>query len=70
MDWNNTIAFICGPEIMMRFVLEELLDLGMKENEIYISMERNMKCAVGICAIAKSGRNLFVKMVLFLNFLE
>ena len=46
---------------MMRFILEELLDLGMKENEIYISMERNMKCAVGICGHCQIGKEFVCK---------
>ena len=48
-DANNSIAMICGPEIMMRFVWRKLKDHGMKFEDIFISMERNMKCAIGFC---------------------
>lgn len=48
-DANNSIAMICGPEIMMRFVGLKLKDHGMKFEDIFISMERNMKCAIGFC---------------------
>jgi len=48
-DANNSIAMICGPEIMMRFVGLKLKDLGMNLENIFISMERNMKCAIGFC---------------------
>lgn len=46
---TDAMALICGPEIMMRFCANELLRHGLKESDIYISMERNMKCAVGFC---------------------
>ena len=48
-DANNSIAMICGPEIMMRFVGLTLKDQGMSLENIFISMERNMKCAIGFC---------------------
>lgn len=43
------IAMICGPDIMMRAVAHDLLALGYQPEEIHVSLERNMKCAVGIC---------------------
>ncbi len=46
---ENTIAFICGPEIMMKNVSEELNNLGIKNNSIFWSMERRMECAFGNC---------------------
>lgn len=48
-DASNSVAMICGPEIMMRFVGLKLKDYGMKFEDIFISMERNMKCAIGFC---------------------
>jgi NAD(P)H-flavin reductase len=48
-DASNSVAMICGPEIMMRFVGLKLKDLGMNLENIFISMERNMKCAIGFC---------------------
>jgi len=49
IDPNNTIAATCGPPIMYRFVLMELLDKGIPETQIYLSLERRMKCGVGKC---------------------
>lgn len=46
---SSSIACICGPEIMMRFTIRKLLELGMPEENIYLSMERNMQCAIGHC---------------------
>ncbi|MCP4536364.1 MAG: oxidoreductase, partial [Chloroflexi bacterium] len=46
---RNTIAATCGPPIMYRFVLMELLGKGIPESQIYLSLERRMKCGVGKC---------------------
>ncbi len=46
---RNTIAITCGPPIMYRFVLMELLGKGIPESQIYLSLERRMKCGVGKC---------------------
>ena len=48
-DPPNAIAFVCGPEVMMRFTAAALGDAGLNQELIYLSMERNMKCAVGHC---------------------
>jgi len=45
----NTQVIICGPPIMYRFVLSELRKLGMAQEQIYLSLERRMKCGVGKC---------------------
>ncbi|OQY30439.1 MAG: oxidoreductase [Anaerolineaceae bacterium 4572_5.1] len=49
IDPNNTIAVTCGPPIMYRFVLMELLGMAIPESQIYLSLERRMKCGVGKC---------------------
>jgi NAD(P)H-flavin reductase len=54
-DPQNTIAFICGPEVMMRFTAIELHKRGVDNEQIYISMERNMKCAIGLCGHCQFG---------------
>jgi anaerobic sulfite reductase subunit B len=46
---NNSIAVLCGPEIMMDRVTDKLKSLGLKENKIYWSMERRMECGFGNC---------------------
>lgn len=60
-DPSNTTAFICGPEIMMRFSAIELENLGVKSEKIFVSMERNMKCAVGFCGRCQFGPNFVCK---------
>lgn len=51
----RSVAMVCGPEIMMRFVTRELEIHGLKREDIYLSMERNMKCAVGFCGHCQYG---------------
>lgn len=46
---------VCGPEVMMRFVVRDLLDCGMDPARVHVSMERNMKCAVGHCGRCQFG---------------
>ncbi|MCX7919697.1 MAG: FAD/NAD(P)-binding protein [bacterium] len=52
---ENTIAMICGPEIMMRFTIVELQKREVPDSNIYISMERNMKCGIGFCGHCQCG---------------
>lgn len=55
LDPENTYAYICGPEIMMRFTIAELKKQGLGDDRIFISMERNMKCGVGLCGHCQFG---------------
>lgn len=57
----NTAAFVCGPEVMMRVVARDLRDRGVPAQNIYLSMERNMKCAVGFCGHCQYGRDLLCR---------
>ena len=50
-----TTAFVCGPEVMMRVVARELVLRGVAAERIHISMERNMKCGVGLCGHCQYG---------------
>jgi NAD(P)H-flavin reductase len=52
---NKTVALLCGPEIMMRYVARELESRGVGPADTYLSMERNMKCAVGFCGHCQLG---------------
>jgi NAD(P)H-flavin reductase len=54
-DPSNATALVCGPELMMRFTVDELLRRGVPKESIHISMERNMKCAVGLCGHCQIG---------------
>jgi NAD(P)H-flavin reductase len=46
---RNTVAATCGPPVMYRFVLMELFGKGISEGNIYLSLERRMKCGIGKC---------------------
>ena len=47
---------ICGPEVMMRFAVNALASMpGLPTERIYLSMERNMKCAIGLCGHCQFG---------------
>jgi NAD(P)H-flavin reductase len=52
---EKTVAVVCGPEIMMRVTAEELATKGVSPESIYLSMERNMKCAIGFCGHCQFG---------------
>lgn len=54
-DPANAIAMVCGPEIMMRFAIAALHDAGICDADIHLSMERNMKCAIGFCGHCQFG---------------
>jgi NAD(P)H-flavin reductase len=54
-DPRNAVAMVCGPEIMMRFTVWELLQQGLKPRDIFLSMERNMKCGEGLCGHCQFG---------------
>jgi NAD(P)H-flavin reductase len=58
---ENAVAMMVGPEIMMRFTVLELVNLGMSEDHIYISMERNMQCALGYCGHCQFGPTFICK---------
>ena len=60
-DPRFSLAMVCGPEIMMRFAVRELLDCGMDPADVYVSMERNMKCAVGHCGHCQFGPEFVCK---------
>jgi len=60
-DPLKTVALVCGPEIMMRFTVAELEKRGVAAERIYISMERNMKCAVGFCGHCQYGPHFICK---------
>jgi len=49
LDPVRTIVFVCGPEIMMQTSVRELILREVPEEKIFVSMERNMNCGMGIC---------------------
>lgn len=60
-DPANTLALVCGPEIMMRFTAAGLEKRGIATKDIFVSMERNMKCAIGFCGHCQYGPNFICK---------
>lgn len=55
VDPEVTVAFVCGPEIMMRFTVRELLARGIGPGSIRLSLERNMQCAIAQCGHCQLG---------------
>lgn len=55
IDPAATTAFVCGPEVMMRFVSAALTGAGVAPGAIHLSLERNMKCAIGQCGHCQLG---------------
>ena len=56
VDIKNSIAVVCGPPVMMKFGTRKLLEMGYPENEIYLSMEKNMSCGLGKCGHCMMGK--------------
>jgi NAD(P)H-flavin reductase len=57
----HTVAMMCGPEGMMRAAVQQLSQRGVDEAAIYLSMERNMQCAVGHCGHCQYGGKFICK---------
>jgi NAD(P)H-flavin reductase len=51
----NALAMLCGPEIMMRYTVMALEERDLTHEQIYVSMERNMKCGIGLCGHCQWG---------------
>jgi NAD(P)H-flavin reductase len=58
---DHAVALVCGPEIMMRFAASALQTAGIKPESIHLSLERNMKCAIGQCGRCQFGSNLLCR---------
>jgi NAD(P)H-flavin reductase len=52
---DRTVAFVCGPETMMRFTVRDLARRGVPDERMFLAMERNMKCALGFCGHCQLG---------------
>ena len=60
-DADAAVALVCGPEIMMRFAGEALLEHGVPAKRIHVSMERDMKCGLGYCGHCQLGPTLICR---------
>jgi NAD(P)H-flavin reductase len=54
-DGGSATAFVCGPEVMIRYAVMALEKRGLAQAHIFVSMERNMKCGVGFCGHCQFG---------------
>ncbi len=55
MNYAQGLGVVCGPPIAMKFSTFKLLELGFKEENIYLSMEKNMSCGIGKCGHCRLG---------------
>jgi NAD(P)H-flavin reductase len=58
---ERTIVMACGPEVMMRFTVRSALARGLSIEQVWISLERNMQCAVGLCGHCQLGPEFICK---------
>jgi len=58
---TNAIVFACGPEIMMLYVVKSLETIGFKRDQIYVSLERRMRCGIGKCGHYQIGSKYVCK---------
>lgn len=54
-DPQRTVALMCGPELMMRAAARELERLGVSDRDVFVSLERNMRCGIGHCGHCQLG---------------
>ena len=52
---KNSVAVVCGPPVMMKFGTFRLLEMGYEDDQIYLSMEKNMSCGLGKCGHCMLG---------------
>jgi NAD(P)H-flavin reductase len=55
VDPARAVALVCGPEVMMRFTVRRLVAKRFAHSSIWVSMERSMRCAVGLCGHCQVG---------------
>ncbi|HEC69984.1 MAG TPA: oxidoreductase [Candidatus Omnitrophica bacterium] len=56
LNSSQAVSVVCGPPIMMKFTTWKLLESGFLEENIYLSMEKNMSCGLGKCGHCRLGR--------------
>jgi NAD(P)H-flavin reductase len=61
LNASTTCVMTCGPDIMMRHVVFEALARRINPKNIYVSLERNMSCAVGLCGHCQLGPSFVCK---------
>ncbi|GGG06378.1 MULTISPECIES: FAD/NAD(P)-binding protein [Cysteiniphilum] len=61
LDYQNTYVMSVGPEIMMKNVARSFIDIGVPEHQVFVSLERSMKCAIGHCGHCQMGKEFVCK---------
>ncbi|TFG41712.1 MAG: oxidoreductase [Bacteroidia bacterium] len=61
INLKNSVAVVCGPPIMMKFGTIRLLEMGYQDDQIYLSMEKNMSCGLGKCGHCMMGEYFVCK---------
>ena len=60
-DPHSAVLLVCGPEVMLRFTAKAAFERGMSQARLWVSMERNMQCAVGLCGHCQLGPEFICK---------
>ena len=55
LEAASSIVLMCGPEVMMRYTVRSARERGIEPTQIYLALERNMQCAVGMCGHCQLG---------------
>ncbi len=58
---QSTLLMTCGPEVMMRYVVQTAIERGIPESNVWITLERNMNCAIGLCGHCQLGPEFVCK---------
>lgn len=61
VDPERTMAFLCGPEVMLHYAVQTFARRGVPPERLFLSLERNMKCAVGLCGHCQLGPEFLCK---------
>ncbi len=60
-DPHDCRVLMCGPEIMMHFAAHAFEARGVRFDQVYVSMERNMKCGIGLCGHCQFGPEIICR---------
>ena len=58
---SESVLMTCGPEVMMWYTIQSALRLGLKPESVFVSLERNMNCAIGLCGHCQFGPEFLCK---------
>ncbi len=61
LDPSRTTAYVCGPEVMMKVAVRRLASRGLKADKMFLSLERRMRCGMGVCGTCQFGHYFVCK---------